>query len=73
MNNPTTRVSFNYNIVDDLAQYPLAMSTLEVLKTCPSQRKALLYDLGVIKPSVYRLITFDLDQGEPRIPSSIAF
>ena len=49
------------------------MSTLEVLKICPLQRKVLLSTLGVIDPSDSRLITFDLDQGEPRMPSFISF
>ena len=49
------------------------MSALEVLKTFPTQRKEFLSSLGVVDPSNSRLIMFDLDQGEPRIPSSIAF
>ena len=32
----------HYSIVEDLAQAPCAMSALEVLQSCPSQRKALL-------------------------------
>ena len=35
-NNAMARVAVSYNIVDDLAQTPTAMSTLEVLKTCPT-------------------------------------
>ena len=34
-NNPNARAASNYNIVDDLAQSPAAMSALEVLKNCP--------------------------------------
>ena len=34
-NNTTDRAAVSYSIVDDLAQTPTAMSTLEVLKTCP--------------------------------------
>jgi hypothetical protein len=37
--NPSSRVAQNYNIVEDLAQAPCAMSMLEVLQHCPSQRK----------------------------------
>ena len=73
MNNATTRDALNYSIVDDLAQSPKAMYTLEALKTYPSQCKGLLSTLGVIDPSNSRLITFNLDKGEPRIPSSITF
>ena len=36
-NNATTRATTSYSIVDDLAQTPMAMSSLEVLKTCPTQ------------------------------------
>lgn len=35
--NPQARAVQNYNIVEDLAQSPSAMSTLEVLQNCPSQ------------------------------------
>ena len=59
--------------MDDLAQTPTTMSTLEVLKMCPRQQKALLAALGVVNPSSSKLITFDMDNGEPRIPSIIAF
>jgi len=34
--NPHARVAQHYNIVEDLAQFPSAMSTLEVLQNCPS-------------------------------------
>ena len=49
------------------------MLDLEVLKKFPTQQKTLLATLGVVDPSHSRLITFDLDQGEPRMPSTIAF
>ena len=51
----------------------MAMPALEVLKLCPTQRKSLLSALGAIDPSDSRLITFDLDQGELRMPSTITF
>jgi hypothetical protein len=35
--NPHARGAQNYNIVEDLAQAPSAMSTLEVLQSCPAQ------------------------------------
>jgi len=34
--NPCARAAQNYNIVEDLTQSPSSMSTLEVLKNCPS-------------------------------------
>jgi hypothetical protein len=39
--NPSSCATQNYNIVEDLAQAPCAMSALEVLQHCPSQRKML--------------------------------
>ena len=64
-NNATARVAASYNIVDNLAQTPTAMSALEVLKTFPTQWKYLLAVLGVVDPSDSKLITFDMENGEP--------
>ena len=63
----------SYSIMDYLAQTPTAMSGLEVLKTCPTQREALLAALRAIDPSDSKLIIFDIENGEPRMPSTIAF
>ena len=71
--NATDRDTLNYSIVDDLAQSHTTMSPLEVLKYFPLQRKELFSMLGVIDPSDFRMITFDLDQGEPKMPSFISF
>jgi hypothetical protein len=49
------------------------MSVLEVLQTCPTQQKSLLSTLGEVDPTDTRLITFDLDSGEPRLPALVAF
>ena len=73
VNNATTRAIVNYSIIDDLYQFSTTMSALEVFKMSPPQRKALLSTLGAVDPSDSILITFDLDQAEPRIPSTIAF
>ena len=59
------RAAISYSIVDDLAQTPSAMSALEVLKTCPTQRKSLLATLVTVDPSDSNLITFDTENGEP--------
>ena len=37
--NPNARAAQFYNVVEDLDQAPYAMSTLEVLQSCPTQRK----------------------------------
>ena len=44
------------------------MSTLEVLQTCPSQRKALLYALGVGDDSSPSMIKFETHGIHPHFP-----
>jgi hypothetical protein len=73
VSNPQDREAHNYSLVDDLAQSPTIMSILEVLQTCPTQWKSLLYALGAVNPTDTHLITFDLDSGEPRLPALVAF
>ena len=73
VHNPNARASPNYSIVDDLASAPCAMSALEVLQSCPSQRKALLSAIGACDPKNSRLITFDLDQVSTCLPHQVAF
>jgi hypothetical protein len=51
VHNPQARAAHNYSLVDDLAQSPAAMSVLEVLQTCPTQRKSLLSALGAVDPA----------------------
>jgi hypothetical protein len=71
--NPNTRAAQNYSVVEDLSQTPCAMSTLEVLQSCPAQRKALLAALGsteTCNPSTIMLDTTDL---KPRLPYHVAF
>jgi hypothetical protein len=72
IHNPQARAAHNYSLVDDLAQSPAAMSILEVLQNCPTQRKSLLSTLGAVDPADTRLITFDLDSCEPRLPALVA-
>jgi hypothetical protein len=60
-------------VVEDLSQTPCAMSALEVLQSCPSQRKALLTALGsteTCNPGTIMLDTTDL---KPRLPYHVAF
>ena len=49
------------------------MFALEVPKTCPIQWKSLLVALGEVDPSESKLITFDMKNGEPHMPSTITF
>jgi len=71
--NPNARAAQHYNIVEDLAQTPSAMSALEVLQSCPSQRKSFLSAIGGIDPADSDLITFDLERHTQRLPPQIAF
>jgi hypothetical protein len=73
VHNPQARAAHNYSLVDDLAQSLTAMSVLEVLQTCPTQQKSLLSALGIVDPVDTQLITFDVDNREPRLPALIAF
>ena len=45
--NPNASAAQNYSVVEDLGQTPYAMSALELLQSCPTQRKSLLSALGV--------------------------
>jgi hypothetical protein len=71
--NPNTRAAQNYCIVEDLGQTPCAMSALEVLQTCPSQRNALLSALGALEPHGSKFIKFDVIYVKPRLPYHVAF
>jgi hypothetical protein len=70
---PHARVAQKYIIVEDLAEAPSAMSTLEVLQTCPAQWEALLKAIGGIDPTDTNLIVFDLDDHIPRLPPQLVF
>jgi hypothetical protein len=71
--NPNERVSHNYSMVEDLSQTPCAMSALEVLQSCPSQRKALLFALGSAETCNLRTITLDMNDLKPRLSYHVAF
>jgi hypothetical protein len=71
--NPNSRAAQNYNIVEDLAQAPCAMSALEVLQHCPTQRKTLLAAIGAFDPESSNYITFNLDDYRPRLSHQLAF
>jgi hypothetical protein len=71
--NPNARAAQNYSVVEDLSQTPCAMSALEVLQSCPAQRKAFLTALGsteTCNPGTIMLDTTDL---KPRLPYHVAF
>ena len=57
--NPNARATHNYSVVEDLGQTPCAMSALEVLQTCPPQRRALLSALGVNDDNSSSIIKFE--------------
>lgn len=71
--NPNARDTQNYSIVEDLAQAPCAMSTLEVLQTYPAQRKAFLATICVFEKSSSGLINFDTENHKTRLPYHVTF
>jgi hypothetical protein len=71
--NPHSRAAQNYNVVEDLAQSPSAMSTLEVLQNFPTQKKALLSAIGCVDPSDSNLVVFSHENYTPRLPAQLAF
>ena len=60
--NPNARAAQVYNFVEYLAQAPCAMSTLEVLQSCPTQRKNLLTALGALDLDNTTTINFNVDK-----------
>jgi hypothetical protein len=71
--NPNARATQNYSVVEDLSQTPCAMSTLEVLQSYPSQRKALLAYLGSIETCNPGTIMLDTTDLKPYLPYHVAF
>ena len=57
--NPNAQAAENYLVVKDLSYTPCAMSTLEVLSSCPPQRKSLLSALGVNDDNSSFIIKFE--------------
>jgi hypothetical protein len=71
--NPNARAAQKYSVVEDLSQTPCAMYALEVLQSCPSQRKALLTTLGSTKTCNPGTIMLDTTDLKPRLPYHVAF
>jgi hypothetical protein len=71
--NPNTRAAQNYSVVEDLSQTPCAMFALEVLQSCPAQRKALLTALGSTETCNPGMIMLDTTDLKPRFPYHVAF
>lgn len=71
--NPHVRTTENYNIIEDLAMSPSAMSALEALQNCPGQRKLLLPTIGVVDPQGSHFIVLNLENHVPHLPPQLAF
>jgi hypothetical protein len=71
--NPNARAAHNYSVVEDLSQTPCVMSTLEVLQSYPSERKALLTNLGSTETCNPGTIMLDTIELKPRLPYHVAF
>jgi hypothetical protein len=71
--NPSSRATQNYNIVEYLDQAPCAMSALEVLQNCSSQRRMLLANIGVVDPKLSNHIMFNLENHMSQLSHQPAF
>ena len=71
--NPNARAAQFYNVVEDLAQEPCAMSTIEVLQSCSTQRKKLLTALVALDLDNTNLICFNVENYKPRLLHKLAF
>jgi hypothetical protein len=71
--NPNARATQNYSMVEDLSQTPCEMSALEVLQSCPSQRKSLLTTLGSTETCNPGTIMLDTTDIKPHLPYHIVF
>jgi hypothetical protein len=71
--NHNERATQNYSVVEDLSKTPCAMSSLEVLQSCPSQRSALLTSLGSTDTCNLGTIMLDTTELKPRLPYHVAF
>jgi hypothetical protein len=71
--NPKERVSHNYSVVEDLAQTPCLMSSMEVLHSFPSQRKVLLSALGATDLANSGSIIFYPFDNKPCFPHHVSF
>ena len=73
MSLPNAQATQFYNVVKDLAQAPCAMSTLEVLQSCPIQHKNSLTVLGTLDPDNTKLIHFNIENYKSRLPHKLSF
>jgi hypothetical protein len=71
--NPNAKATQNYSVVEDLSQTPCAMFALEVLQSCPAQRKALLTTLGSTETCNLSTIMLDTADLKPRLPYHVVF
>jgi hypothetical protein len=71
--NPNARATQNYFMVEDLSQTPCAMSALEVLQSCPAQRKSLLTALSSTETCNPGTIVLDTTNLKPHLPYHVVF
>jgi hypothetical protein len=71
--NPNVRATQNYSVVEDLAQNPSTMSTMEVLQIFPSQRKYFFSASGAAETCNPRAIIFDPTDLNSHLPHHVSF
>lgn len=73
MHNLNAKVTYNYNIVEDLAQALVVMSALEVLQIFPTQSKKILSSIDGVDPSCSNIMSFNPCFWKPYLPHHLAF
>ena len=71
--NISTRATQKYSTVEDLAQEPSIISSLEVLQTCPTQWKSLHLAIGGIDAQDSNLEIFHMKKSKPCLSHQLAF
>jgi hypothetical protein len=71
--NPSARAAKKYNIIEYLVQALCAMSTLEVLQSCPSQRRTPLSTIEVVDLEAPNMIMFNMDYFKLRLSHHLTF
>jgi len=73
LHNPNAIVAPNYSVVEDIAQTPCSMSTLEVLQNFPSQQNAFISALGYLDSSNAHIVKFDVFEVKARLLYHVDF
>lgn len=71
--NPHVRAAHNYNVVEDLAQSPSMISTLEVFQNFATKNRALLLPSGCVDPLDSNLVVLSHENYTPWLKAQLDF